>query len=950
MNTDSLPTSHCLAFVEAMYEQYARDPSAVEPEWQRYFRQLGLAEGDRLLVSGRPDFSAPSLFGGRAGAAVERGAQVLDIEQIAVRQDRVDQLIRAYRVRGHTMAHLDPLGPPRALHPELELAFYDLGVADLDTLFSSRTISGTRVLTLRQILERLRNTYCGSIGVQFMHIDDMAKKFWLQNRMEDTENRRSLTRQEQLRIFTKLVDAEVFEQFIARKYPGSKRFSLEGAESLIPLLDLALEEAGETGVEEAVIGMAHRGRLNVLGNIILKDASVIFREFEDLDPERLVGRGDVKYHLGHSSDVVTSTGKTLHLSLCFNPSHLEFVSPVVLGRVRAKQDRRQDTDHRKVLSLLIHGDAAFIAEGVVQEILNLSDLPGYTAGGTIHIIVNNQIGFTTPPESARSSQYCTDIAKMLQIPIFHVNGEDPEAVAQVIKLAIDFRETFRTDVVIDMYCYRRHGHNEGDEPSFTQPTLYTAIRNRKTVVNGYLDNLLKLGGVTREEADEISVRRRARLEEALSEARERGFEYGYSSGKGLWEGFRGGPDRSVPDIATGVPRERLTRVLERLADVPESFNLHPKLRRFVASRQEMARGERPLDWSAAEAAALGTLLLDGVPVRLSGQDSGRGTFSHRHAVFFDFVTGRPFVPLAHLDAAQGRAGIWDSPLSEAGVLGFEYGYSLDWPDALVLWEAQFGDFANAAQVIIDQFISSSEDKWGRLSGIVLLLPHGFEGQGPEHSSARLERFLMLSGEDNIQVTNPTTPAQLFHLLRRQVHRKIRKPLIVLTPKSLLRHPEVVSEIEAFTTGTFRRLIPDQSDLDPGRIERIVLCSGKLYYELDERRKQARVGNAAVIRIEQLYPFPLGLLQDVLLAYPAETPVVWAQEEPVNMGAWPFLRLNFGDRLLGRFPLTVVGRARSASPATGSARSHALEQARVIEQALGLADAKGAATAATAIVR
>ena len=682
---------------------------------------------------------------------------------------------------------------------------------------------------------------------------------------------------------------------------------------------MAIEKAGSLGVREIVFGMAHRGRLNVLTNIMGKSPKQIFWEFDDRDGERHRGRGDVKYHLGYSSDWVTAADKKVHLSLCFNPSHLEFVNPVAMGRLRAKQDRAGDAARETGMAILIHGDAAFIGEGVVQESLALSELPGYRVGGTLHVIVNNQIGFTTGPSDARSSTYASDVAKMLQIPIFHVNGEDPEAVAQVVNLALDFRHEFKQDVVIDMYCYRKYGHNEGDEPAFTQPLLYDAIRKRQGVQQGYMKRLLKLGKVTQGDADHLIQTRREALEAELAAARSDDYTSQFQAFEGLWEGYVGGEDDTTPEVETGVPTDRLAELLRAQNTFPEGFTTHPKLARLLNTKLEMADGNRPLDWAAGEMLAYATLVASGVRVRLSGQDALRGTFVHRHAALFDVETGQPYIPLQHLSPDQAPLEIYNSPLSENGVLGFEYGYSLDVPDGLVLWEAQFGDFANAAQVIIDQFIASGEDKWRRLSGLVMLLPHGFEGSGPEHSSARLERYLQLCAEDNMQVVYPTTPAQMFHLLRRQVLRPWRKPLVVMTPKSLLRHPKAVSSLEDLASGTFERVIPDP---EADGATRVILCSGKVYYDLLAERGDNR--DTAIVRLEQLYPLSERELGAALAPYAADAPVVWVQEEPENMGAWRNLRVEFGVQLLGH-PFSGVYRPASASPATGSGSAHKLEQ-------------------------
>ena len=956
--SDPSPNAANLDFVEALYSEYLRDPERVGAAWRAYFASFANGDGRGPARIG-PRFTPASLFhppgpaagstngagrAARGGHAAGNGS-ALPAADVAQLQDRVDQLIRSYRVRGHMHAQIDPLGLPRPYFEELEPEHYGFVEADLDRTFSTSGIQGPDKQTLRQIVERLRNTYCRSIGVQFMHIDGREKKLWLQERMEGSGNRIALSREEQLRILTRLSDAVIFEEFVQKKFLGAKSFSLEGSESLIPLLDLALERAGEQGVKEVVLGMAHRGRLNVLVNILGKDPRDIFREFADQDGEMLKGRGDVKYHLGYSSEYRTSTDRSVHVSLCFNPSHLEFVDPVALGRVRAKQDRTGDEKRERGMALLIHGDAAFIGQGVVQETLNLSQLAGYATGGTVHVIVNNQIGFTTDPGEARSSVYATDVAKMLQIPIFHVNGEDPEAVAQVVSLAIDFRREFASDVVIDMYGYRRRGHNEGDEPAFTQPAMYKAIRDRKPVREGYLDHLLTLGGVTREEADEIATQRRDHLEDELNAARSEDYVHRPDTLGALWHGYQGGPDASVPEVPTGVARKRLEYLLSSQAQVPPGFKPHAKIERWLEAREQMARGAQPLDWSAGEALAFASLLTEGHRVRLSGQDSQRGTFSHRHGVLHDVADGRRHTPLAHLAKDQAPVALVNSPLSEPGVLGFEYGYTLDCPDGLVLWEAQFGDFNNVAQVTIDQFIVSAEDKWRRLSGLVLLLPHGFEGQGPEHSSARLERFLALSAEDNIQVVNLTTPAQYFHCLRRQVLRRWRKPLIVMSPKSLLRHPKAVSTLDELSTeahGGFQRILGDARPAAPAAkgggaprpTERVLLCSGKLYYELAEERAKLGRDDVAILRVEQLYPLQEVDLRAALAPYADGTPAVWVQEEPENMGAWRYLYARFGAVLLERMPFSRVSRRASASPATGSAAAHKLEQQEILNQAFG----------------
>jgi 2-oxoglutarate dehydrogenase E1 component len=845
-------------------------------------------------------------------------------------------LIRLYRVRGHRIAKVDPLGLPQPIPSELQPEFFGFTEADMDQPVQCETFQYEGPLTLRSLLERLRNTYCRSIGVQYMHIDELNVRRWLQRRMEATENRLQLKREEQLRILRRLTDAVTFEEFIRKKFVGAKSFSLEGSESLIPLLDLAIEKAAEQGIQEIVFGMAHRGRLNVLANLMGKSPRLIFREFADTDWKSQPGRGDVKYHLGHSTDWTTSQGGKIHLSLCFNPSHLEYVNPVALGRTRAKQDRAGDTERRHGMCLLIHGDAAFAGEGVIQETLNLSQLRGYSIGGTLHVVVNNLIGFTTSPEDARSSTYATDVAKMLQIPIFHVNGEDPEAVAQVVRLAMDFRSEFKRDVVISMYGYRRLGHNEGDEPAFTQPVLYRAIARRKSVREGYLEHLLKLGGVTQKEADAIAEECHNALEKELSESAKPSPP---PEPRGIWSSYHGGlRSSSSPSPSSSPPlsREILSHFLLSQTQLPPNFHPHPKTKRFLEARAEMAAGRHPLDWSAAESLAFMTLAAQGIPVRLSGQDSERGTFSQRHAILHDYEDGHTHsllsLPAGTPHSAFRTPQLFNSPLSETGVLGFEYGYSLDYPDALVLWEAQYGDFWNAAQPIVDQFIASAEEKWQRFSGLVLLLPHGMEGQGPEHSSARLERFLHLFAEDNLQVVYPTTPAQYFHCLRRQALRSWRKPLIVMTPKSLLRHPKVLSSLDELAGGQFHPILPDALERPAGAVKRVILCTGKVYYELEAHRDESGRQDIAIIRLEELAPLQADLLDQVLSVYPAGTPVIWVQEEPANMGACIYLRIRFGDKLFGRFPFSAVTRPAAASPASGSAKRHKQEQAELIKRA------------------
>jgi 2-oxoglutarate dehydrogenase E1 component len=881
--------------IENLYQRWKQDPASVDDSWQAFFAGFELA-------SGRP-------------------TAVVD----STSQTAIVRLIDAYRELGHFLARLDPLGDAKTTHPLLELSEFGLSEADLDRTFDTSYFHGLPRATLRNLLAALRETYCRTIGVEYMHIQDTRIRRWLQERIEPNRNQPQFGHRRKLRILMEIHYAELFEKFLHARYVGQKRFSLEGAETLIPILDAIVEKSPGMGIREIVMGMSHRGRLNVLANILRKPYQEIFAEFEDVGtPEAIDGDGDVKYHLGFSSDIVTARGTSVHVSLTPNPSHLEAVDPVVEGRTRAKQNLYQDTERKIGIPLLIHGDAAFAGQGLVAETLNLSQLAGYTTGGTLHIIVNNQIGFTTSPNDARSTAYCTDIAKMLQVPIFHVNGEDPEAAVYVAELALDFRQTFNKDAVVDMFCYRRHGHNEGDEPSFTQPLMYAKIKDRPSVSEVYTEQLIIRGDLSVEETEGIDRDFHAMLQNAQQDVRKspprtRGMK-GFS---GRWNGFSA--QYSHKPIETGVPYETLKRITESLTRLPEDFTPNPKIARFLETRREEIENQKPLDWSFAESLAFGSLLLEGTPIRLSGQDSRRGTFSQRHAVLYDARTGERYFPLNSLDPNQAPFQAYDSLLSEAAVLGFDFGYSLDDPLALVLWEAQFGDFANGAQVIIDQFIVCSESKWQRDSGLVMLLPHGYEGQGPEHSSARLERYLQACAEENIQVCYPSTPAQYFHVLRRQMKRSFRKPLILMTPKSLLRHKHAVSPVAELTSGHFREII-DDADADPNRVRRVVLCNGKVYYDLLERKAEEKKTDVALVRVEQFYPFPLEALRQILERYGEAKEWVWTQEESLNMGGWSFMEPRL--RAMG-YAIKYIGRDTSASPATGSHRIHAREQKELV---------------------
>jgi 2-oxoglutarate dehydrogenase E1 component len=923
-----------LSFVEDLYYQWRTDPASVDPAWRSYFETLDTA--------GEPAIAPPATF----KRSIFAGGTVVPLRPKAaasVASERVHRLVEAYREHGHLSADLDPLGLVKRAGAQLALEDYGLSDADLETVFSTENVAGPDRATLSGLVALLRETYCRHIGVELAHLHDVELRGWLQNRMENARNRVALGHAERRRLLEKVTEAEVFEQFLAKKFVNAKRFSLEGAESLIPLLDRMIERAARANVAEIVIGMAHRGRLNVLANVMEKPASQIFAEF--LDKEGALdgaGGGDVKYHLGYSIDRVFGSdgdAKRVHLSMTFNPSHLEWVNTVVQGRVRAKQDRTGDTGRSRCLPLLIHGDAAFAGQGIIAEAFNMSELDGYRVGGTVHVVVNNQIGFTTSPRSGYSTTYCTDVARMLQIPIFHVNGEDPEAVAQVVDLAVDFRQRFHRDALIELWCYRKHGHNEADEPSYTQPQMYRAIAAKPSIRTSYVEAFAAMPGsdaqppITMADADAFASEKRDELEAELEVAGKLEKAPRPSTFAGAWARVRGGAETKVPLVPTAVTPEIIKLVGHVLGEVPAGFHVHPRLK-IVKDRAAMAAGEKPIDWGMGEALAFGTLLNLGIRVRVSGQDVRRGTFSHRHSVLFDFETGAEYTPLAHIRDKQGVFEVHDSPLSEAGVLGFEYGYSLDMPEGLTIWEAQFGDFVNAAQVIIDQFLCSSEAKWNRVSGLVMLLPHGMEGQGPEHSSARLERFLNMCVNDNLQVCNLTTPAQYFHVLRRQVLRPYRKPLVIMSPKSLLRHPAASSALSDFTDGGFQRIIPDQMNVDPSTVKRVLLCTGKVYYDLLAAREEKHYDDVAIIRIEQLYPMHKDELLDVLSVYPDGTPVVWVQEEARNMGAWAYMNRELPALLAGIFPWSCVSRPLSASPATGSMTRHKREQARVITDAFG----------------
>jgi multifunctional 2-oxoglutarate metabolism enzyme len=847
----------------------------------------------------------------------------------------VQQLINMYRVRGHLIANLDPLGrtEPKT-HPELDINHYGLTIWDLDREFPTGGLAGRPVVNLRDILGVLRNAYARSIGVEYMHIQEPDQKAWIQARIEGVSFQP--TDAEKHRILERLNAAEAFERFLHTKYLGHKRFSLEGAETLIPMLDALLSTAADDGVAEVVLGMPHRGRLNVLANVVGKSYEQIFREFEgELDPLSAQGSGDVKYHVGATGKHASPDGGEVLVTLASNPSHLEAVDPVVEGIVRAKEDALGDEERRQVLPVLLHGDAAFAGQGVVAETLNLSEVPGYDVGGTVHMVVNNQLGFTTAPEQARSCVYATDVAKMVQAPIFHVNADDPEACVRVIRLAFDFRQEFRKDVVVDMLCYRRYGHNEADEPGFTQPRMYELINEHPSPRTRYTETLVRRGDMTLEEAEAVSADFRARLDAAFAETHPSAPPDPDQAAPPETPRGPGPIDREPdPPVSTGVGKAVLGRVVDALTARPEGFRVHPKLERILQAHR-VAFDANEVDWALAEAMAFGSLLLDGTPVRLAGQDTRRGTFSHRHAALVDQVTESEYVPLAHLAEDQAPFMIYDSVLSEYAALGFEYGYSVADPDALVLWEAQFGDFMNGAQIIIDQFIVSAEDKWAQHSSLAMLLPHGFEGQGPEHSSARIERFLALCAEANMRVVYPTTAAQYFHALRRQALAPRSVPAVVFTPKRYLRMPHTRSPVDALTTGEFQLVLDDRGGVEPESVRRVLLCTGKIGHELMDERDE-RKAPVAVVRVEQLYPWPQREIAEIVGRYPNASELWWVQEEPANMGAWPFvlgrLLRDHPDRLPDRLARDHVARETSASPASGSATVHDREQAQLIAAA------------------
>ncbi|HXH04318.1 MAG TPA: 2-oxoglutarate dehydrogenase E1 component [Candidatus Competibacteraceae bacterium] len=929
------------AFIEDLYERYLENPESVSDKWRAYFRALeeqGGGNGGLRDVPHGPIRESFARLAQQPRTAYLVPGAALD-PHAAEKQASVLRIINAYRTRGHQAADLDPLKlRDRPPVPDLDPAFHGLSQADMETVFNTGSLAAPQQMKLRDILDLIRNTYTGAIGAEYMHITKTEEKRWIQRRLEGERGRPALSPEQKKAVLRQLVAAEGLEKYLHTKYVGQKRFSLEGGDSLIPMMNELVLRAGSQGVKEMVIGMAHRGRLNMLVNILGKSPADLFAEFEGKKKSAEAAAGDVKYHMGFSSDVATPGGP-LHLALAFNPSHLEIVDPVVEGSVRARLERRRKSPDtlpfHEVLPVLIHGDAAFAGQGVVMETMQLSQVRGYRTGGTVHIVINNQIGFTTSnPLDTRSSTYCTDVAKIIQSPIFHVNGDDPEAVVFVTRLALDYRQSFGKDVVIDLICYRRLGHNEADEPSATQPMMYKKIKARDTAANLYANKLIREGVITQAEVEAMVAQYRADLDAGrhvgLPPAAESAIDRTYAVD---WTPYKK-VDWTAP-VKTAVPLETIQQLSERMLTLPEGLVLHPRVAKIMDDRRKMAGGALAIDWGFAENLAYATLLNEGYQVRISGQDSGRGTFFHRHAVLHNQIDGSSYTPLEHLYPGQPHFIVIDSILSEEAVLGFEYGYSTAEPKALVIWEGQFGDFANGAQVVIDQFITSGETKWGRLCGLVMLLPHGYEGQGPEHSSARLERYLQLCAEHNIQVVVPSTPAQCFHMLRRQMLRSFRKPLIVMSPKSLLRHKLAVNTLEDLTEGGFQEIIGEIDPIDPKKVDRLVFCSGKVYYDLLETRRERGLGNVAIVRIEQLYPFPHARYEEELKRYGKAKHIVWCQEEPRNQGAWYQTLHHLREPLSARQEVLYAGREASASPAVGYHSVHVEQQRALVNAALGL---------------
>ncbi|BCG63353.1 MAG: 2-oxoglutarate dehydrogenase E1 component [Methyloprofundus sp.] len=916
------------AYIEDLYEQYLENPDLIESTWREKFSDLQQTQEKRDIAHS----PVVERFALLASSNSSRIAELQGFTEESVKkQSAVARLINHYRAHGHQMARNNPLGTIAKKIPDLDPAYYGLAEPDMETLFDTGTLYGVDRLALKDIITTLEEIYCGNIGTEYMHIFDTDIKRWVKNRLEGSKPGENMDNAKRVWLLQQLTAAEGIEKYLHRNFVGQKRFSLEGGECLIPVLDEIIQRSGRYGTKELVIGMAHRGRLNVLINILGKSPAQLFSEFKGTAvTDRGVITGDVKYHMGFSSNVATEGGMA-HVTMAFNPSHLEIINPVVEGSVKARQDRYGKNSTNTVIPILIHGDAAFAGQGIVMETLNMAQTRAFATGGTVHIVINNQIGFTTSnPFDARSTLYCTDVANMIQAPVFHVNGDDPEAVLFVTQMALDYRATFNKDVVIDLICYRRRGHNEADEPATTQPMMYQKINKLDTTRQLYAAELVRTQVLTEAQVQEIDQRYQDLLdaEQPVSRPIIKS-DYSYSK---LWDKYIG--QHWDTPCTTKVPLERIRFCNNQSQRLPPGFELHPRVAKIMDNRRKMAAGAMPLDWGFAENMAYATLLMDQYNVRLVGQDVGRGTFFHRHIILHNQINGESYIPVKHLDTTQGRPQIFDSILSEAGVLGFEYGYSSTVPETLAIWEAQFGDFANGAQVLIDQFISSGESKWGRLSGLVMLLPHGFEGQGPEHSSARLERYLQLCADQNIQVCVPSTPAQIFHLLRRQVIRTYRKPLIVMSPKSLLRHKAAISTLEDLVNGEFQNIIPEtDNSIAPEKITRLVICSGKVYYDLIDARNIDNPSDVAIVRIEQLYPFPSGDFKAELAKYPNLKILAWCQEEPQNQGAWYQSRHNFSHFKPIHIDLIYCGRPASASPAVGNLAKHLAQQKQVVETAL-----------------
>lgn len=916
-------------YLEDLYETYLKNPADVSDEWRSYFAKLASSKNQQDIPHSEIRDYFQQLARHSAKTVVVQGGGDLEHQK---KQEKVINLITAYRSFGHLQANLDPLGLSKGIdNPTLELSYYGFTDADLDVVFDVASFGAIKksTATLREIFAMLRKTYCGTIGIEYMHINNNDEVVWFQERMEKTWPDFAPSKENKLRILDRLIVADGLEKYIGFKYVGQKRFSLEGGDSLIPLLDTMINCGSENGIKEIIIGMAHRGRLNVLVNILGKDSAKIFEGFEGKGIDESTS-GDVKYHLGYSSNVKTTAG-SVHLALAFNPSHLEIVSPVVQGSVRARQRRRRDSDRQLVMPLQIHGDAAFAGQGVVAETFNMSQARWFGVGGSVHIVINNQIGFTiSNPLDSRSMYYCTDVAKMVQAPVIHVNGNDPEAIFFAGKLAVDYRNRFKRDIVIDLMCYRRHGHNEADEPSATQPLMYKAIKNLAPPCSIYASKLVAEGVIDDKKEKELADAYRDALDtnKSVVPLIEDKSIYEYAV---TWEPFFN-KEWTVP-ATTGVSLPHLTELAKKLEALPDGFVVQTQVKRMLEARQKMTVGDMPLNWGYAETLAYATLLDEGFPIRLCGQDAGRGTFAHRHAVLHDQNTDSVYIPLSHIKPDQVQINIIDSLLSEEAVLAFEYGFASAEPNNLVIWEAQFGDFVNGAQVVIDQFISSGEQKWGRLCGLVMYLPHGYEGAGPEHSSARLERFMQLCAQKNMQVCVPTTPAQIFHLIRRQMVRPYRKPLIVMTPKSLLRHPLAVSAMNELVTGEYKLVIPEIDDIKATQVDRVILCCGKVYYDLLEKRRELKLNNAAIVRVEQLYPFPKEDLSVILQSYKQARNVVWCQEEPKNQGAWYSIQHRLEECLVEGQKLQYAGRSAAASPAVGYTSVHLKQQDALVMQAL-----------------